>query len=62
MQLFDYEFELKPIRTLNKKVCEKIEKQENLYYKHNHQKISKEEQEVRNKRQLAINQILKRKL
>ena len=62
MQLFDYEFELKPIRTLNKKVCEKIEKQENLYSKHNHQKISKEEQEVRNKRQLAINQILNRKL
>ena len=62
MQLFDYEFELNPIRTLNKKVYEKIEKQESLYNKQDPQKISKEEQEVRNNRQLAINQILKRKL
>ena len=62
MQLFDYEFELNPIRTLNKKVYEKIEKQENLYNKQDHKKISKEEQEVRINRQLAINQILKRKL
>ena len=62
MQLFDYEFELKPISSLNKKLCEKIEKQENLYNKHNHQEISKKEQEVRNKRQLAIKQILNRKL
>ena len=46
MQLFDYEFELNPIRTLNKKVYKKIEKQENLYNKQDHQKSQKKSKKL----------------
>ena len=59
---FNYELEFKSSDKLNDTIKFKIDEQENLFLNMKKNNLSPKEQEIRSKRQRAINQIIGRKL